>query len=237
MMGKVGTRCPRENESQEQGACGCPAEAPAGGHSNPSHLPPEGSYQPVGAARSVFTAVQRRNIPFCLHSPPEHDLQVEKTNQSISAREGEEVTLPCRLQGALRPSTHLSATWFQAKSGGRDGALLTLLRDGSVEYPQERLARRLHLRRPSAGDLSLTLGSAERGDAGLYYCQLQEWQQQSQGKEWALRASARSGYTQLDTIPPGNAAGCQGLIALRGSSPQSRAGATTEMFRGEKFLV
>ncbi|NXR81418.1 IGSF2 protein, partial [Pycnonotus jocosus] len=132
----------------------------------------------------------------------EHDLQMEKTNQSISAREGEEVTLPCRLQGALLPGTHLSATWFQAKSGGRDSALLTLHRDGSVEHPQERRARRLYLHRPSAGDLSLTLGSAETGDAGLYYCQLQAWQQQSQGKDWVLRASARSGYTQLVTIPP-----------------------------------
>lgn len=133
---------------------------------------------------------------------------MDKTNRSISAREGEEVTLPCRLQGALRPGTRLSATWFQAKSSGRDSALVTLRRDGTVEYPQERPARRLCLRRPSAGDLSLTLGSAETGDAGVYYCRLQEWrQQQSQGKDWALTASARSGYTQLATIPPGNAAG------------------------------
>ncbi|NXH49160.1 IGSF2 protein, partial [Dicaeum eximium] len=133
---------------------------------------------------------------------PGEQLQMEKTNHSISAREGGEVTLPCRLQGALLPGSHLSATWFQAKSSGRASALLTLRQDGTVAYPEQRLAGRLHLRRPSAGDFSLTLSSVERGDAGAYYCQLQEWQQQSEGKDGALRAWARSGYAQLATIPP-----------------------------------
>ncbi|NXV01089.1 IGSF2 protein, partial [Cettia cetti] len=132
----------------------------------------------------------------------QRELQMEKSNRSVLAREGEEVTLPCRLQGALLPGTAFSATWFQAKSDGRDRALLALRRDGSVEYPQERLAGRLHLRRPSAADFSLTLSSLQGEDAGAYYCQLQKWQQQSEGKEWALRASARSGYTQLATTPP-----------------------------------
>ncbi|NXI21599.1 IGSF2 protein, partial [Sterrhoptilus dennistouni] len=129
-------------------------------------------------------------------------LQVEKTNHNISAREGEEVTLPCRLQGALLPGTHILATWFQVQSSGRDSALLSLRRDGSVEYPQERPAGRLYLRRPSAGDFSLTLSTVQSGDAGLYYCQLQKWQQQGEGEDWALRASARSGYTRLTTAPP-----------------------------------
>ncbi|NXU38038.1 IGSF2 protein, partial [Drymodes brunneopygia] len=133
---------------------------------------------------------------------PGEQLRMERTNLSISAREGEEVTLPCRLQGALQPRTQLSATWFQVQSSGRDSALLTLQHDGTMEYPQEHLARRLYLRRPSAGDFSLTLSSVERGDAGGYYCQLQEWQQQSEGKDWTLQALAHSGYTQLTTIPP-----------------------------------
>ncbi|NXR36534.1 IGSF2 protein, partial [Zosterops hypoxanthus] len=129
-------------------------------------------------------------------------LQVEKTNHNISAREGEEVTLPCRLQGALLPGTHILATWFQVQSSGRDSALLSLHRDGSVEYPRERPAGRLYLRRPSAGDFSLTLSTVQSGDAGLYYCQLQKWQQQGEGEDWALRASGRSGYTRLTTAPP-----------------------------------
>ncbi|NXY04213.1 IGSF2 protein, partial [Pteruthius melanotis] len=133
---------------------------------------------------------------------PGEQLQVERANHSLSAREGEGVTLPCRLQGALLPGTRLSATWFQVKSSGRDSALLVLRCGGTVEYPEERRAGRLYLRRPAAGDFSLTLSSVQSGDAGLYYCQLQQWQQQSQGKDWAPRASARSGYTQLTTIPP-----------------------------------
>ncbi|NXC26745.1 IGSF2 protein, partial [Campylorhamphus procurvoides] len=133
---------------------------------------------------------------------PERELQIKKTNQSISAREGEEVTLHCLLQGAHLPDTHLSATWFQVKKSGRDSALLTLHHDGTIKYPQESLVGRLYLRRPTAGDFSLTLSSVERGDAGVYYCQVQEWQQQGERKDWALQASACSGYTHLTTIPP-----------------------------------
>ncbi|XP_027548441.1 immunoglobulin superfamily member 2 [Neopelma chrysocephalum] len=133
---------------------------------------------------------------------PERELQADKTNRSLSAREGEEVTLPCLLQGARLPGTHLSATWFQVKKSGLDSPLLTLHRDGAIQLPQEGREGRLYLRRPTPGDFSLTLTHVESGDAGLYYCQVQEWQRQGEGQDWALQASARSGYTQLATIPP-----------------------------------
>ncbi|NXU21809.1 IGSF2 protein, partial [Thalassarche chlororhynchos] len=133
---------------------------------------------------------------------PGREMHLEKTNRSISAREGEEVTLHCLLRGAHLSTARLSATWFQGEESGRARPLLTLHGDGTIEYPQESLAGRLHLRRPTAGDFSLTLHSVEKGDAGVYHCQVQEWQQQSEGKDWALQALARSGYTQLTTIPP-----------------------------------
>ncbi|XP_051469158.1 immunoglobulin superfamily member 2 [Apus apus] len=132
---------------------------------------------------------------------PERELQLEKTNHNISAREGEEVTLPCLLQGAHLPATRLSATWFREKSG-HTRPLLTLHRDGTVKYPWESLARRLHLRRPTSGDFSLTLQRVEKEDAGMYHCQVQEWQQQSEGKDGAPQASGCSGYIQLTTILP-----------------------------------
>ncbi|NXG20480.1 IGSF2 protein, partial [Grallaria varia] len=138
---------------------------------------------------------------------PERELQIEKTNNSISVMEGKEVTLPCLLQGAHLPDSHLSAIWFQVKDSGHGSALLTLHHEGTIEYPQGSLERRLYLRRPTAGNFSLTLSSVARDDAGMYYCQVQEWQQQGKGKNWAVQASACSGYTQLTTIPPGNAAG------------------------------
>ncbi|NXL12450.1 IGSF2 protein, partial [Mesembrinibis cayennensis] len=146
---------------------------------------------------------------------PERKLHLEKTNHSISAREGEEVTLHCLLQGTRPPTTRLSATWFRGEDSSHATSLLTLHCDGAIEYPQESLAGRLHLRRPTAGDFSLTLHSAEKSDAGVYHCQVQEWQQQSEGKDWTLQALAHSGYTRLTltTIPPGNAAGREGLLA------------------------
>ncbi|NXP05077.1 IGSF2 protein, partial [Thinocorus orbignyianus] len=133
---------------------------------------------------------------------PEHELQLEKTNYSISVREGEEVTLSCLLQGAHLPATHLSATWFRGKESSCVNPLLILHCDGAIEYPQESLVGRLQLRRPTAGDFSLTLLSVEKRDAGVYCCQVQEWKQQSEEKVWDLQALAHSGYTQLTTIPP-----------------------------------
>ncbi|XP_030321642.1 immunoglobulin superfamily member 2 [Calypte anna] len=133
---------------------------------------------------------------------PERELQLEKTNHNISVREGEEVTLHCLLQAAGLPATHLSATWFREEKAGHARPLLALRHDGAIEYPQESLAGRLHLRRPTAGDFSLTLHSVEKGDAGVYHCLVQEWQHQSEGKDWVLQALARSGYIQLSTIPP-----------------------------------
>ncbi|NXI37954.1 IGSF2 protein, partial [Galbula dea] len=133
---------------------------------------------------------------------PECELQLEKTNRSISVREGEEVTLHCLLQGPRLPATHLSATWFRGEESGRVMTLVTLHRDGAIEYPWESLVGRLQLRRPTAADFSLTLLSVEEGDAGVYHCQLQEWRQLSEGKDWALQALAHSGYTQLTTVPP-----------------------------------
>lgn len=157
--------------------------------------------------------MQCPDSPFCLPPTPESELHLEQANRSISAREGEEVTLGCLLQDTYVPTARLSASWFRGEEGGHPRTLLTLRHDGSIEYPQEGLAGRLQLRRPAAGDFSLTLGGVEVGDAGLYHCQLQEWQQRDKG-EWALQAWARSGYTRLTAIPKGKGAAGGGCLPL-----------------------
>nr|XP_009681006.1 PREDICTED: immunoglobulin superfamily member 2 [Struthio camelus australis] len=132
----------------------------------------------------------------------ESELDVGKTNHSISVREGAEATVGCLLQGVRPPASRVSAIWFHGEDRAGARPLLRLHRDGTVEYVQESLAGRLHLRRPAAGDFSLTLRSVEESDTGVYYCQVQEWQQDSKGEAWALQASALSGYTRLTTLPP-----------------------------------
>ncbi|NXJ08974.1 IGSF3 protein, partial [Odontophorus gujanensis] len=133
---------------------------------------------------------------------PESELHLEKANHSILATQGQEVTLGCLLQGTLPPAARLSATWFHKKVGGPARPLLTLHHDGAIESPQEGLVGRLQLRRPTAGDLSLTVGSVQEGDEGTYHCQVQEWQQQGNNEEWEPQAWALSGFTQLTTTPP-----------------------------------
>nr|XP_025949120.1 immunoglobulin superfamily member 2 isoform X2 [Dromaius novaehollandiae] len=91
----------------------------------------------------------------------ESKLDMEKTNCSISVRKGTEVTVGCLLRGAHSPASRVSAIWFHGKDHSSVKSLLHLHRDGTVDYIQESLAGRLHLRRPAAGDFSLTLQSVE----------------------------------------------------------------------------
>lgn len=120
------------------------------------------------------------------------------------ARHGQEVTLGCLLKSTLPPAARLSATWFHVKEDGHERPLLTLNHDGAIEFLQEGQVGRLQLRRPTAGDLSLTLGSVQEDDAGTYHCRVEEWQQRGNKDKWELQTWALSGYTQLTTTPPGN---------------------------------
>ncbi|XP_015735060.2 immunoglobulin superfamily member 3-like [Coturnix japonica] len=133
---------------------------------------------------------------------PESELHLEKTNHSILARHGQEVTLGCLLKSTLLPAARLSATWFHRKNDGHERPLLTLKHDGAIESLQEGLVGRLQLQRPTAGDLSLTLGSVQEDDAGTYHCLVQEWRQRGNEDKWELQAWALSGYTQLSTTTP-----------------------------------
>ncbi|CAM4456057.1 immunoglobulin superfamily member 2-like [Lepidochelys kempii] len=131
----------------------------------------------------------------------ENKLHVEKTNHSITATENKDVTMSCLLQGPSQPASLFSAIWLHGLEHSGMKTLVKVHANGMVEYAEEKMAGRLHLRRPSFGDFSLVLRSVEPGDAGLYCCQVQEWQQDSSGS-WVQRASEVSGYTRLTALPP-----------------------------------
>nr|XP_023959585.1 immunoglobulin superfamily member 2 [Chrysemys picta bellii] len=131
----------------------------------------------------------------------ENKLHVEKTNHSITATENEDVTMSCLLQGPSQPASLFSAIWFHGMEHSGMKTLVKVHSSGMVEYAEEEMVERLHLRRPSVGDFSLTLRSVEPGDAGVYCCQVQEWQQDS-GGAWVQWASELSGYTTLAALPP-----------------------------------
>ncbi|XP_043394362.1 immunoglobulin superfamily member 2 isoform X3 [Chelonia mydas] len=131
----------------------------------------------------------------------ENKLHVEKTNHNITATENEDVTMSCLLQGPSQPASLFSAIWFHGLEHSGMKTLVKVHINGMVEYADEEMVGRLHLRRPSFGDFSLILRSVEPGDAGLYCCQVQEWQQDSSGT-WVQRASEVSGYTRLTALPP-----------------------------------
>ncbi|KAG6929460.1 immunoglobulin superfamily member 3, partial [Chelydra serpentina] len=103
--------------------------------------------------------------------------------------------------GPSQPASLFSAIWFRGLEHAGMKTLVKVHTSGMVEYAEEEMVGRLHLRRPSFGDFSLTLRSVEPGDAGVYSCQVQEWQQDS-GGAWVQRASELSGYTRLTAQPP-----------------------------------
>ncbi|XP_074958989.1 immunoglobulin superfamily member 2-like isoform X1 [Phalacrocorax aristotelis] len=123
---------------------------------------------------------------------PEHKLHLEKMNHSISSREGEEVTLHCLLRGA-----HLPPTSWPPGFRGRRAAAPGPCSPCTTAAPLSTTACT-----STSGNFSLMLRSMEKGDAGVYHCQVQECQLQSEGKDWGLQAPTHTGYTQLTTVLP-----------------------------------
>uniref|UniRef100_A0A8C8RB48 CD101 molecule n=1 Tax=Pelusios castaneus TaxID=367368 RepID=A0A8C8RB48_9SAUR len=125
-------------------------------------------------------------------------LHVDKTNRNVTATENEDVTLSCLLQGPSQPASLFSAIWFRGLEHSRMKTLAKVHTDGRVEYAEAGMEGRLDLRHPS---FNLTLQHVEPSDTGLYYCQVQEWQQNSSGAQ-AERASELSGYVRLTVQLP-----------------------------------
>ncbi|XP_020666406.3 immunoglobulin superfamily member 2 [Pogona vitticeps] len=152
----------------------------------------DGSWYKLGKTESGKTMLYFK--------PSENKLHIEKMNHSIIATENEDVTLKCIMQSSVQATSRFSITWFKVSE--HTESLVKMKGNGVIEYGgNKKLLRRLHLHHPSVGDFRLTLQNVEMLDAGLFYCQVEEWQAANCSASQVHYASSQSGFSSLVVLP------------------------------------
>ncbi|KAK5861089.1 hypothetical protein PBY51_022509 [Eleginops maclovinus] len=138
---------------------------------------------------------------------PANDLHLEKKEQRLTAREGDEVELECNIiSGASSPFFFYKVTWLYIRYGSSvRSALVVLDHTGLLSYPKNQELRglqgRLHFSRPTQSSFYLGIKSAHEEDNGTYQCQVEQYQlvQLVTGKEgnWQQTASDSAGPISL----------------------------------------
>ncbi|XP_042313079.1 immunoglobulin superfamily member 2 [Sceloporus undulatus] len=153
----------------------------------------EGSWYSLGKMESGKTTVY-----FKLS---ENKPCIERTNHSITTTENEDVTLKCILQSTIQPTSRFSVTWFKVSEHFNAETLVEIKSNGIIQYGNVTMARRLQPHCSSVGDFHLTLWNVEMEDAGLFYCQVEEWQAANSSTAQVQHASGQSGYSNLVVLP------------------------------------
>lgn len=128
--------------------------------------------------------------------------------QSLSAKEGEEVELGCDIvSAASSPSRFYNVSWLYARDNlSSSYTLVRLDHAGLLSYPENPglrgLQRRLRLSRPARTSSLLGIQGAEEGDGGTYWCKVELFQLDRHG-EWQKKASGTSGPIALTVNAPG----------------------------------
>ncbi|XP_059198540.1 immunoglobulin superfamily member 3-like [Centropristis striata] len=133
---------------------------------------------------------------------PANDLSLDKKEQLLTAKEGEEVELKCHIiSGASSPSFFYKVTWFYTghdTSAPKD--LVELDHTGLLSYPRNQELRdlqgRLRLYRPAQKSFYLGIQRAHEDDSGTYQCQVEQYQLDHEGR-WQQKASDRAGPIAL----------------------------------------
>uniref|UniRef100_A0A3Q1FY57 Immunoglobulin superfamily, member 3-like n=1 Tax=Acanthochromis polyacanthus TaxID=80966 RepID=A0A3Q1FY57_9TELE len=143
-----------------------------------------------------------------LQDPHANDLRLEKNEQPLVAKEGDEVELKCKIiSGASSASFFYKVTWFYTvHSSATKASLVELDHTGLLSYPENQALRglqeRLRLFRPTQSSFYLRIQKAHEGDSGAYLCQVEQYQLDDEGR-WQQKASDSAGPITLSV----NAAG------------------------------
>uniref|UniRef100_A0A674PLU8 Ig-like domain-containing protein n=1 Tax=Takifugu rubripes TaxID=31033 RepID=A0A674PLU8_TAKRU len=127
---------------------------------------------------------------------PENDLHVYPKQQSLAAKEGEDVALRCGFRsGASGLSYFYKVSWLYTGNLSSTKTLVQLDHTGLLSYPEDPglrgLQRRLHLSRPEQKSSHLGIQTAQEGDSGTYKCQIELFQLDHKG-QWQQKASQSS---------------------------------------------
>lgn len=134
---------------------------------------------------------------------PANDLRLDKKEQQLTAKEGEEVELNCNItSGASGSSVFYGVIWRYAahSSSLKNASLVELDHTGLVSYPDNKdirgLQERLRLSRPTQKSFYLSIQKAHEEDSGTYWCQVDQYQLDNEA-HWQLKASDSGGAIKL----------------------------------------
>ncbi|XP_008273849.1 immunoglobulin superfamily member 3-like [Stegastes partitus] len=135
---------------------------------------------------------------------PANDLRLNKTEPPLVYREGDDVELKCNIiSGASSASFFYKVTWFYTvhSSSTTNTSLVELDHTGLLSYPENKelrgLQARLCLLRPTKSSFYLTIQRAHEGDSGAYWCQVEQYQLDNEGR-WQQKASDSAGPISLN---------------------------------------
>ncbi|CAL8268354.1 unnamed protein product [Lota lota] len=152
---------------------------------------------------------------------PANDLQVDKEERRLVVTEGDDVDLNCTLtSGASEPPLAYPLTWFYAAPRpGKNFTLAEVSLGGLLKRPGHPelgggSGRRLSLSRPAHSTFQLSIRSAQQGDSGAYWCQVEQYQLDQRGL-WQQKAVDASGQIHLTVKAlEGNLSIGRGLLNL-----------------------
>ncbi|XP_033965582.1 immunoglobulin superfamily member 3-like [Pseudochaenichthys georgianus] len=133
---------------------------------------------------------------------PANDLHLEKKEQRLTAREGDEVELKCNIiSSASGPSFFYKVAWLYTRHGSSvRSPLVELDHTGLLSYPGNQEVRglqgRLHFSRPTQRSFYLGIKRAHEEDNGTYQCQVEQYQLDQEG-HWQQKASDSAGLISL----------------------------------------
>ncbi|XP_031151786.1 immunoglobulin superfamily member 2-like [Sander lucioperca] len=133
---------------------------------------------------------------------PANDLSLDKKEQPLTVKEGDEVELKCNIiSGASSSSFFYKVTWlYNGHDSSATNALVQLDHTGLLSYPENQELRglqgRLRLIRPTQNSFYLGIQRVHEGDSGTYQCQVEQYQLDHEG-HWQQKASDSAGPTVL----------------------------------------
>ncbi|XP_034740484.1 immunoglobulin superfamily member 3-like [Etheostoma cragini] len=129
---------------------------------------------------------------------PANDLSLDKKEQQLTVKEGDEVELKCNIiSGASSSYFSYNVTWlYKGPDSSATNALVQFDHTGLLSYPKNQelsgLQGRLRLFRPTQSSFYLGIQRAHVGDGGTYQCQVEQYQLDHEG-HWQLKASDSAG--------------------------------------------
>ncbi|XP_044073443.1 immunoglobulin superfamily member 3-like isoform X2 [Siniperca chuatsi] len=142
---------------------------------------------------------------------PASDLHLDKKEQPLFVREGDEVELKCNMISGAPSPFFYKVTWlYTGHNSSVTNALVELDHTGLLSYPENqrlrRLQGRLHLSRPTQSTFYLSIQKAHEEDSGTYQCQVEQYQLDHEG-HWQQKASDSAGPITLTVNVAGDVKG------------------------------